>query len=439
MNLFTEDQLESLAPDNASVKAAQKVYSKTSWQVSKSERAVWTQIKGSGKKPYFTRMDLEQTAFKCSCPSRKFPCKHGLSLVLFLSNTDFDSITVEEEPDWVKEWIDKRRKTSEKKASKPKKEVDPVKQAKNKDNKWKNAVKSIEYLEMWLHDFVKNGMIDLQSKSNKYYDNLMQRMVDFKLSGINTFIRPLRDINFSEINWQEKVLKQIHLLNLIVKTIKNHENLDSDFKKELALLLGWNLKKEALLQAKDTEIIDDVWYVVNVIINEEENLTSRKVYLYGITSNRFLYVLDFAYMGRGFIDAYAKGRKLQAKIAVYPGLHKMRAIVKVRGNSVNISPDLKPIENFETAHNLFIEHKIAFPFTFEMPLFIANVNIVKQGEIYYLINKQDEVIPLKQFYDINYFTLLAKTEGNYFDAFIVMKNEGIEVLAILLNEKIKSL
>lgn len=56
MNLFTEDQFESLAPDITSVKAAQKVYSKTSWQVYKSERAVWTAIQGSSKKPYYTRM-----------------------------------------------------------------------------------------------------------------------------------------------------------------------------------------------------------------------------------------------------------------------------------------------------------------------------------------------------------------------------------------------
>jgi len=439
MTIFTEDQFESLAPDIASVKAAQKVYSKTSWEVSKSERAVWTSIKGSGKKPYFTRMDLEETAFKCSCPSRKFPCKHGLSLVLFLANNDFDTVKIEEEPEWVSEWIDKRRTKTEKKTAKPKKVFSPEDDAKKKDAKWKNATKNIEYLELWLQDFIKNGLIDLPSKSYNYLETLMQRMVDFKLPGINTFIRNLQNIDYTNQNWQEDVLKQIHLLNLIVKTVKQHKSLEINFKKELELLLGWNIKKDDLLQNKETEIIDDVWFIVNVIVNTEESLTSRKTYLYGTTSNRFLYILDFAFMGAGFTETFAKGKKIQAKIAVYPGLQKNRAILKIKGNKTDIVSDLKPIVNFQVAHNFFIEQKIAFPFTFEVPIFIENVNLVKQNEVFYLINKKDEVLKCINFENDSYFNLLAHSKGDWFDAFVVMSDFGIELLAIYLNEKMISL
>jgi SWIM zinc finger len=43
---------------------------------------VWGLCAGSGKRPYQTVVDLTGPAYKCSCPSRKFPCKHALALLL---------------------------------------------------------------------------------------------------------------------------------------------------------------------------------------------------------------------------------------------------------------------------------------------------------------------------------------------------------------------
>ena len=176
-NKFTEEQVEGLAPDTASVKAAQKVYTKAKWEVFKSERAVWVAIKGSGKKPYLTRMDLEDTAFKCSCPSRKFPCKHGLSLALYLARNPMGSIDIAPEPLWVAEWIDKRRNKVAKAAAKPKKVISPEKVKKKSLDKWKAAVGNIEHLELWLQDFVNSGLIDLASKSDVYFEHLKRRDV----------------------------------------------------------------------------------------------------------------------------------------------------------------------------------------------------------------------------------------------------------------------
>ena len=38
--------------------------------------------RGSGKTPYQVSIDLAGPAYRCSCPSRKFPCKHALALLL---------------------------------------------------------------------------------------------------------------------------------------------------------------------------------------------------------------------------------------------------------------------------------------------------------------------------------------------------------------------
>ncbi|HUZ54987.1 MAG TPA: SWIM zinc finger family protein [Streptosporangiaceae bacterium] len=46
------------------------------------EHAVWGECRGSGQLPYLTQAALDDAAAKCSCPSRKFPCKHAIGLLL---------------------------------------------------------------------------------------------------------------------------------------------------------------------------------------------------------------------------------------------------------------------------------------------------------------------------------------------------------------------
>ena len=99
---LTEEQIIQLAPDAASVKAGKGLAVPGKWVLlACSERAVWGHCQGSGKNPYQTAIDLNDIAFKCSCPSRKFPCKHGLGLLLLFAAKP-ELFEQAEEPDWVK-------------------------------------------------------------------------------------------------------------------------------------------------------------------------------------------------------------------------------------------------------------------------------------------------------------------------------------------------
>src|ERR1700761_6609871 len=115
---LTEDQIFALAPDEASKKAGRDLATPAKW-VSKgiNELALWGECQGSGSKPYQTQIDLINIAFKCSCPSRKFPCKHGLGLLLLYAR-QHQSFTSNEQPAWVAEWISRRAVTEEKKSEK---------------------------------------------------------------------------------------------------------------------------------------------------------------------------------------------------------------------------------------------------------------------------------------------------------------------------------
>ncbi|MYZ41098.1 SWIM zinc finger family protein, partial [Streptomyces sp. SID4917] len=67
-----------------------------------------------GKKPYQTVVDTTGPAYRCSCPSRKFPCKHALGLLLLWA-ADEQTVGQTEAPDWAEEWLEGRRKRSEEK------------------------------------------------------------------------------------------------------------------------------------------------------------------------------------------------------------------------------------------------------------------------------------------------------------------------------------
>ena len=72
---WTQEQILALAPDASSAKNGVALATSRKWSsLGCNEKAVWGDFQGSGKEPYKTQIDLTEPAFKCTCPSRKFPC-----------------------------------------------------------------------------------------------------------------------------------------------------------------------------------------------------------------------------------------------------------------------------------------------------------------------------------------------------------------------------
>ncbi|MEM6434049.1 MAG: SWIM zinc finger family protein, partial [Cyanobacteria bacterium P01_D01_bin.115] len=72
--MWTSEQVLSLSPDANSAKRGKSLATVSQWPLlGRSEQAVWGECQGSGKTPYRTQIDLSEPAFRCSCPSRKFP------------------------------------------------------------------------------------------------------------------------------------------------------------------------------------------------------------------------------------------------------------------------------------------------------------------------------------------------------------------------------
>src|SRR5262245_37551827 len=109
---LTLERIEGLAPDQDSLAAARKLLNPSTWPtLAEGEGLVWGECQGSGATPYRVVVHEADAGYKCTCPSRKFPCKHSLALMWMRADKSaaFAPATV---PDWVKDWLSRRRGTS---------------------------------------------------------------------------------------------------------------------------------------------------------------------------------------------------------------------------------------------------------------------------------------------------------------------------------------
>ncbi len=103
---FSLEQVLALAPDASSAAAGEKLGTPTPWQnLGGNDDAYWGECKGSAL--YQVRVARADLAAKCTCPSRKFPCKHALGLLVLAATTP-KALTATEPPEWVMEWLVRR-------------------------------------------------------------------------------------------------------------------------------------------------------------------------------------------------------------------------------------------------------------------------------------------------------------------------------------------
>lgn len=84
MRTFDEQAIVSIAPNANAVSNGRKLSSGNSFvkrMKSADDSLYFGECKGSGKSNYNVSIDFEkegEPVFRCSCPSRQFPCKHAI-------------------------------------------------------------------------------------------------------------------------------------------------------------------------------------------------------------------------------------------------------------------------------------------------------------------------------------------------------------------------
>lgn len=423
MNHFSKQQVEQLAPDASSLKAGKDLANLAKWvTLGISDRALWGEVQGSGKNPYQTQVDGNSTAFKCSCPSRKFPCKHGLGLLLLFAENAANLKQTNDEPAWVKEWIDKRQEKAEKappSVSEQKTDDSDEKKAKQKaktqDDRLANAQAGAAELELWLKDLVRNGFLSIPDKGAAYFERTAARMVDAKATGLGNLVKGFNRVNYyNGTSWQSDVLEQAAKTFLTLEGFKNLEKLTPSVSDDIKSLVGWSAKQKELLEDENAESLTDEWLTLARITEREDDLTIQRHYLLGLESHRLAMILDFAYKNLALPTLLMPATATKATLVFQPSNALLRrAFIKNQGaNTTKITTEFKPLTNWTTAQHDIVQHLQKFPWADDIPQVVANLTLATDGIAWFLRDTEGSILKLNlQFSEEKIWQLLAVSGG----------------------------
>lgn len=344
MELSAESVL-ALAPDAASAKAANGLLKPGGWPTLGADAsAVWGECQGSGSKPYQTQVDLSGPTFKCSCPSRKFPCKHGLALLL-LRAKDASLFTATTQPAWVADWLSARTERVQKKEEKQREQAaSPAAEPsaatlKSAQQRWAKMATGAAELQPWLLDQLARGLGSLGPQSRTAWETMAARLVDAKAPGLGQRLSNAAAGLLQGADWPEKTLRQLGLLQLACEAVARRDALGEAAQTDLRIMLGWPLEKEAVLAQSPG--VADLWQIIGVVQEERDNnVQERRVWLQGQQTGRRALLLEHAFGGRGFEQSWLPFSSHAATLAFYPSAAPLRAIVVSSGgaNTASAAP-----------------------------------------------------------------------------------------------------
>lgn len=266
MGKVTEQQILSMAPNSSAVANARKISAGGGFvSLSKTEDETFYmgECKGSGKSCYMVSADFIEGGtplLRCSCPSRQYPCKHGLALLFEMEKGKAFSIC--QLPDTIREKREKKERRAAKSEEKKQKQ-DSTAPAKGKKagkaarvKKMKKQLEGIAVLKKLTDSLLNFGIGTLEGTSLKSYRDLAKQLGDYYLPGPQILLNRL--ILESEAyqkdrdpSHQEQIIKILVHINALIKKAEeylrnkvemdNGEDDDSILYEELGGI--WNLER----------------------------------------------------------------------------------------------------------------------------------------------------------------------------------------------------
>jgi hypothetical protein len=423
---WTVDDVLRLAPDATSAGAARRLSLSGIWsQLGSSGSLVWGRCQGSAREPYQVTVDLTEPSFRCTCPSRKQPCKHGLALLMLWASGD-GSVTEESRP---AEWVNRLAAHTpgpERAAAPP----DPAAQAKRLAERMAKMSAGVEEFERWLLDLVRQGLASARHQPFAFWDTAAARLVDAQLPGLAERVRAIPAVLHSADDWAERLLVELARGYLAVSAWERHHDLADDLASDLRVVLGWPRRTEEVLASG--ERVTDRWAVIGLRQEADARLQSQRTWLAGETSGRLAMVLDFAAAGATLAVAQVLGSLIQAELAFYPGSEPRRAMFTGERDVVGSTTAL-PGTGIAAALDRSATWFAANPFLDRVPMALTKVVPVAGTETgrHVVVDGDGVALPLDR--DGGVLLLLALSGGQPVDVFGEWDGHGLLPVTVVAN------
>jgi len=444
---YSRDQVLALAPDDSSRKAGEGLSTTRKWaNLASDGRSLWGECQGSGSRPYQTCIDLGEPAFKCSCPSRKFPCKHSLGLFLLFA-ADSSAVAEGEPPDWVVAWIGKRLDSQQKKEQKARdaadKPVNAEAQARRQAKRQANIEDGLAELDRWLCDRIRHGLARVQAESYEFWDGIAARMVDAQAPGLARMLRQCASVSSSGENWQERLLERLSLIHLAVSACGRLDRLSPAMQDEVKSVLGVTVSREEVLaRARDgSEAVSDRWQVMGqFIIEQEDRLRVKRSWLYGIDSGKWALVLSFAHGTQPLDVSLVPGFSFAGELAYFPGAFPLRALVKGREPDNSPRAAKAPVVHDDSSGALagYARALSLNPWIETYPFAVSNVVPVLDGESMAFIDRRSNLLRAR-ISRRNQWRILSVSGGGPVDVFGEWDGDSLTPLSVTFGKSFLSL
>jgi hypothetical protein len=412
-DILNADQILALAPDPSSAKAGQSLAGRRKWlALGRSDRAAWGECQGSAREPYRTQIDLAEPAFRCSCPSRKFPCKHGLGLFLLLASEP-GAFEHGAPPPWVAEWLDRRDQSAIKREVKPSPAADPEKkrataQAKTAAAREAKVAAGVVELDRWLRDLVRQGLAGAQSRPYSFWEAMAARMIDAQAPGLARMLRALAGIPASGEGWQARLLERLALLHLLIQGYQRIETLPSDTQADIRTAIGWSHNQDELLA---TTGLRDRWLILGQRLEDEDNLRIQRTWLWGEAHARPALILAFAAPGQPLDRSLVPGTVLDVKLVYFPSAFPLRALVQERLGSPAPIGSAPGYADLQAATAAYAGALSLVPWMERFPMPLQAVIPIRLGERWAIRDQGGRMLPLAPGF-ANGWRLLALSGGH---------------------------
>jgi hypothetical protein len=196
---ITQHFIEAAAPNAEAAKNGRGLLLKNKFLTlhhSPDETLWFGRCQGSGKTPYLCSADFavpEKPVYRCTCPSRQFPCKHALGLLYALAEgKKFTSAEVPEELAAKREKVAARVEKQKADADQPVK-INKAALAK----KIKAQVDGIDLLEKLTQDIVRLGIGNMNAKTAHELEEQARQLGNAYLPGAQAALRNYTKLFYS--------------------------------------------------------------------------------------------------------------------------------------------------------------------------------------------------------------------------------------------------
>jgi len=351
----TPEQVLLLAPDRASAAAATSAADLAAWSAAGcDDDAIWGQYVATSAEPYEVAVDLGGPAFRCTCPSRKVPCKHCLGLLLLHAQ---QRVVPARRLPFVEQWMHRRDRHPTAHEADGATQPDPgaagdepatvsddvsgapssraAASAEQRDQRRTERAErmraGLTELDRWLADRIRTGLAAPELADPATWDRIAARLVDAQCGGLANRVKRVASRVGQHARWHEDVLEEMAVLHALARGALRTSVLPEHLADGVHAATGLTVARDDVLAGVPSTA---TWLVAGESRVREDRITVQRTWLCaqgqgddGRVVTTWAMVLAFGAFGNEVSSEHVVGSALDADVHWYPGATPLRALV----------------------------------------------------------------------------------------------------------------